>query len=204
MNKKHIIAICISGVFITVLEMAICFFFFPKYICQTINIVNTSEIVEESWFKVSEKMSLSEEFNPNYQYLECINIHVGENEEGNLLLGRLTDEKGKVLEEHIMKAKKGFVSFQIQRWVSKEKKYVFLVEGCEGNKGEIPITFGETVVGSVEHISSWVGDDISKGVLWTQYVYHTYSKKLLLAWFFVFMTISFMILDTFWKKYFVK
>lgn len=196
MNKKYVVCVCACAILMGLSGMAISFYFFPKYICETVYMVNTSELEKQNWVEISEETSLSEEFIPKQKYLECINIHVGENEEGNLLLGKLTDENGKVLEEHTIEAESGFVEFKVQQWVSTEKKYTLFIAGHKGNKGGVPVTFGETVKGPIENISSWEGDVESKGTLWTQFVYHTYSRKLLVAWFLILFAISFLVIET--------
>lgn len=198
MNKRQKWQFYMEAFILALLFTCTCFYFFPQYICTTVYLVNASEVAGEDWKNIWEDSTFTEEFIPKQKYLTSIGFHVGENEEGNLLLGKLCDISGKVLAEHIVKAEKGFVTFEIQKWVDTDEKYTFSVTGHESNTGVVPITFGETVKGSEEHVLSWEDGIASRGNLWTQYVYSTYSKKLLLLWFAAFLVVSFWIMEIVW------
>lgn len=204
MNKKQGMLLCVEVLFLTLLFTAICFYVFPQYICCTVYWANASEIGAEDWENIGSGMTLAEEFIPQQKYLASINIHVGEVGKENLLIGKLCNAKGKVLEEHILEAKKGYVNFEVQRWVRTDEEYIFLLTGHEDNKEAVPVSFGGAVEGPAEHVLSRVDGVANEGNLWTQYVYNTYSKKLLALWFMAFLVVSFWIMETcrsFMKRY---
>lgn len=196
MNKKQGILLCVGAFFLALLFTGICFYAFPQYICCTVYWANASEIEAEDWKDIGSGMTLEEDFVPQQKYLASINIHVGECEKDTLLIGKLCDAKGKVLTEHTLEAKKGYVTFEMQRWVSTEEKYTFLLTGHGDNKEAVPVSFGGAIKGPAEHVLSRVDNVADEGSLWTQYVYNTYSKKLLAFWFLAFFAVAFWILET--------
>lgn len=200
MNKKQKGLICAGAFLLAVLFMAICFLFFPRYLYQAVYWVDTSEITGESHTGVPAGGILMEEFIPQKDYLENINIHVGEGAEGNLLIGRLSDHEGKVLEEHTMEAGNGYVSFPVQRHVKTDETYTFSIMGHEDNNGIVPVAFGTVVEGPAEHVASWENGSAGSGTLWTQYVYNACSRKLLAVWFIAFLAAAFWILETVCKR----
>ena len=96
MNKKRGVFILVCAV-IALICTAICFCFFPQYICQNVYIENVSGITGQSWFGVSEEISVMEEFIPQQKFLGSIIIYVGEIEKDISLQGKLVDSKGKIL-----------------------------------------------------------------------------------------------------------
>lgn len=199
MNKKQKGLFCAGAFLLAFFFMVICFWFFPQYLYQTVNWVDTSEITGESQTDIPVGVTLAEEFIPQKNYLENINIHVEESAEGNLLIGRLSDHEGRVLEEHIMEASSGYVSFEVQRHVKTDETYTLSIMGHEGNNGTVPVTFGTAVEGPAEHVVSWEDGDVSSGVLWTQYIYNACSRKLLAVWFVAFLALAFLFLETICK-----
>ena len=199
MNKKQKGLFCAGAFLLAFFFMVICFLFFPWYLYQAVYWVDTSEITGESQADVPAGGTLAEEFIPQKNYLENVNIHVEESAEGNLLIGRLSDHEGRVLEEHIMEATSGYVSFEVQRHVKTDETYTFSIMGHEGNIGTVSVTFGTAVEGPMEHVVSWENGDVSSGALWTQYIYNACSRKLVAVWFIAFLALAFLILETICK-----
>lgn len=200
MNKKQKLLFCAEAFLLAIFFMAICFWFFPRYLYQAVYWEDSSEITGESRTDLPAGVVLREMFIPQKEYLENINIHVEETAEGNLLIGSLSDHKGRVLEEHTMEARSGYVSFPVQRHVKTDEIYTFTIMGHRYNEGVVPVTFGVAVEGPAEHVESWEKGSVSDGVLWTQYVYNACSKKLLAVWFIAFLALASWILETIWKS----
>lgn len=200
MNKKQKGLFCAGAFLLAIFFMVICFWFFPRYLYQAVYWVDTSEITGDGHVDVPVGGTLAEEFIPQKNYLENINIHVGDCAEGNLLIGRLSDHEGRILEEHTMEARGGYVSFEVQRHVKTDETYILSIMGYEGNNGTVSVAFGTTVEGPAEHVVSWENGSESSGVLWTQYVYNACSRKLLAVWFIVFLAAAFWVLETICKR----
>lgn len=201
---KGLIPLLIFGIVISVVGTCIIYRQFPQFLCYAIYDVKASDLYESGNRQMVPGDSLEESFVPGFDYLTAVRIHVerdGIEEADNIVIGRLINAKQKVLAEASFMPKDEFFEFEFDRWVDTGEEYKLQIVFPEDNATAITTTFGPADIGPDEHRALYVNGVQDDGAIYTEYVYGTYSKKLLAFWLLIFFLGGMMIGDAvFYKK----
>lgn len=177
--------------------------FLPKYLFQSVYIVHESGIGGESELtKIEENTQYTEYFYPTEPYLKSIVLHMGSTGEEPRNLDRnmtvnmkLLRDDGKVLAQSNLPLEAvgglAYQEFSLESWVGVGKEYRALITFPE--RSDLHITASKEEIGPEEHSALLINGEKSEETLYMQYLYGTYSKKLLMLWFLVFFVGIFMI-----------
>ena len=194
----------IFGIVIGVLGTFLVYRQFPQFLCYTVYDVTQSDLNEKANHNMEPGTNLVEHFVPRNNYLMGVRIHVerdGIEEEENIVIGRLLNSDGKVLVESSFKPQDEFFEFEFDKWVDTEEQYQFEIFFPEENATAIATTFGPPDIGPDEHRALYIEGVCAEEAIYAEYVYGTYSRKLLAFWFLVFFLGGMMIGDSiFYKK----
>lgn len=174
--------------------------FFPQYLCYAVYDVHESNLYQKQDKAVEPGSLFSEYFTPQNSYLKSMVLNVSrtssqeekeaDDARGNLgdfVDGQLLDSSGKILaESKIMLTdiqENTFCTFSFETWVDTGQQYQLSVSFPESP--DLMITFGAEDSGPSEHNALMINGTESKDNLYLQYVYGSYSKKLLLFWFLI-------------------
>lgn len=175
--------------------------FFPQYLCYAVYDVHESNLDQRQDKAVEPGSRFSEYFTPQNSYLKSMVFNAGrivsqEEQEaddangnlGDFVDGKLLDSSGKILaESKIMLTdirENTFCTFNFETWVDTGQQYELSIVFPDSQ--DLMITFGSEDSGPSEHNVLMINGAESKDNLYLQYVYGSYSKKLLLFWFLIF------------------
>lgn len=172
---------------------------FPQYLYYHIYDEHSSSLADEKLEILSDAEYL-ENFVPTCQYLKSIAIKPAYDElkEETMIQYKLTDGegndvvKGAILLPKVMNTE--YIVLKIEKGVIPGDTYslLFNVEGSES----VEILCSKEQIGPREHVS-FCKDGVKQEInIFAKYTYGTYSKKLLLLWFVMFFSVSFMICES--------
>lgn len=193
-----LIQLLIFGMVIGVVGTCMVYRQFPQFLCYAVYDVKASDLYQKDNQEMAPGSSLTESFVPRYDYLTAVRIHVereGIEEAENVVIGRLLNAEQKVLAESSFRPQDEFFEFEFNKWVDTEKEYKLEIVFPEENDTAIETTFGPADIGPDEHRALYVDGAYADAALYTEYVYGTYSKKLLAFWFLIFFLGGMMIGD---------
>lgn len=176
---------------------------FPQFLCYAVYDVCASDLYQREDRLMEPGSSLVEAFVPRYPYLTGIRIQVdraGSGDHGNVIIGRLLDPGRKTLAESRFAPEDAFFEFRFDRWVRVGEEYRLEVIFPEENKTAVPTTFGPKDIGPEEHRALYIDGEKAGQAVYAEYIYGTYSKKLLAFWFFVFFLGGTLLGDTVWSR----
>lgn len=189
-----LIKILIFGIVIGVLCTWLVYWRLPQLLCYAVYDVCGSDLYQKEDREMDPGTYLVEHFVPRYRYLTGVYIHVNQNDSGNIVIGRLLDSRQRVL------AESGFAPgdeyFKFDQWVSTEEEYQLEIMFPGGNGGAVTTTFGPEDIGPDEHRALYVNGERVGEAVYAEYIYGTYSRKLLAFWFLVLFLGGMMIGDT--------
>lgn len=202
LKNKIFINACISGG-IGLVGCIVVYTLFPQLLCRVVQDVHASNLYQKQQMSVDENISYTECFVPQqYSYIKNIILHVVNAEQGkengdmedddqfNLHANmELTDDLGRVLIKKkytFLGMNEAFIEFPIEKWVIPGKSYKFKVTFTSNVK--VYLTCGPADIGPDEHQVLEIDGEKSEKALYMEYVYGTYSKKLLLFWFCAFFS----------------
>lgn len=181
---KHLIKELIVAAIFTILATAFLYFIYPSALYRITYDVHESDLYEQSQASVSPGAVLRETFCPRSSYVRSIGIHVDYKNSTDTLTGILYDSSGK----RIARATLHKMTFRFDKRLDTTKHYTLEIIASPQNQEDILLTFGPSGIGPSEHISFEGSKDAR--IPYTEYVYGTYSKKLLSAWLVCFFTIG--------------
>ena len=191
--------ILIFGIAIGVLCTGLVYRCLPQYLCYVVYDVCESDLYQKENREMEPGAVLVEHFVPRYRYLTGICIHVDRKSSrgnGNIVIGRLLDSKQRVLAESSFAPEEPFFEFEFNRWVSTEEEYQLEIIFPEENGSAVMTTFGPEGIGPDEHRTLYVNGERTGEAVYAEYIYGTYSRKLLAFWFLIFFLGGMMIGDT--------
>ncbi len=195
---KGLIPLLIFGIVVSVVGTCIIYRQFPQFLCYAIYDVKASDLYESENRQMVPGDSLEECFIPRLDYLTAVRIHVerdGIEEADNIVIGRLLDSKQKVLAEADFAPQDEFFEFEFHKWVDTKEEYKLQIVFPEENATAVATTFGPADIGPDEHRTLYVNGVQDDSAIYTEYVYGTYSKKLLAFWLLIFFLGGMMIGD---------
>ncbi len=185
-NIKTGLLLLIGAAFFGMIFTAVLYGFFPQYLCYAVYDVSEGGFYQREELELAPGTWVTEYFVPQNKYLTGVSIGVVREENQNVLVGRLSDSGGEILEERRFALTEVDYEFPFQRWVKPGEQYRLDILFPEENQSSVTIIAGEENMGAVEHISSYIGELPLENALGISYVYGTYSRKLLVFWFLVF------------------
>lgn len=189
----------IFGIIFGMLCTGLVYWRFPRFLCYAVYDVSESDLYQKENREMAPGTCLVEYFVPRYRYLTGVHIHVNQKrkeDSGNIVTGRLLDSKQRVLAQSGFAPEDEFFEFKFNRWVSTDEEYQMEIIFPEENGSPVITTFGPEDIGPDEHRALYMNGERSGEAIYAEYVYGTYSRKLLAFWFLVFFLGGMMIGDT--------
>lgn len=193
--KKGLL-LSVTGFLFGVIFTGIVYRFFPQYLCYAVYGVSESDLYQKEELEMRPGMRLTECFVPQNRYLMKISVGAVRGDSDGVLIGRLSDGQGKVLEECQFALPDLVYEFPFQTWVEPGQQYQLDILASEKNQSAVRIVLGPEDSGAAEHVSSYADGRAVDRVPAIGYIYGTYSRKLLAFWFIVFFLGGFMIGET--------
>ena len=184
------------GLISAILCTCVIYFFFPQYLCYAVFAVNTSDLYQKEDRDIYPGAKFVEYFSPQSNYLTGIGINVLRENREDVVVGRLLDDRQRVLAESQFTLQDVSYEFEFNKWVKPGERYLLEIVFPEENENAITTTFGPVDIGPNEHVALYVGDNQMEEALYTRYIYGTYSKKLLAFWFLVFFLCGMVVGET--------
>lgn len=178
--------------------------FFPQFLCYTVQDVHVSELYDQQELELLENVRYTEYFVPTGDYIKSIYINLRGNTQGDetLISATLLREGGNVIARSKFKIEDiqdtAFREFSIEKWVDVGQVYRFVID-FPADAG-VSVTFGPEDIGPEEHIRGELDGRNDGGVMYMQYAYGSYSRKLLAFWFLAFTVSACLIGDCFLDK----
>jgi len=196
-NKwRKLALLAAGGIVFSVVSTGIMYRFFPQYLCYAVYGVSDGELYQAEEKGMAPGTLLTECFVPQNGYLTGVSVGVRREENDNMVIGRLLDGQGKVMDECYFTLKAIDYSFLFNEWVEPGQQYKLEILFPESNQSAVMVIFGPEGSGADEHIISYVEGNPSDKELYAGYIYGTYSRKLLAFWFIVLFVGGFMIGET--------
>ncbi|MCH5343496.1 MAG: hypothetical protein J1E64_05600 [Acetatifactor sp.] len=177
---------------------------FPQYLCYTVQNVHASELYDRQDLELSKAVRYMEYFTPTGDYIKSIFINLRGNTQNDetRVSGTLLEEGGNVIARSNFEVgdiqDSAFREFSIEKWVNAGQVYQFVVDFPAD--ADVSVTFGPEDIGPEEHVSGELDGRNDEGVMYMQYSYGSYSRKLLAFWFLVFTVSAYLIGDCFLFK----
>lgn len=191
-----LIKMFIFGMIIGVACTCVLYRFFPQYLCYAVYDVGGDRLSDIENREVNPGTGLTEYFTPNHVFLTGIIVNAQRQDSEDVIECRLFNSRRKLLAEDMFTLRDPSYEFRFNKWVTPGETYQLEITLPESNTGAIITTFGTAEIGTSEHISSYMDDVQTQDTLYIQYVYGTYSRKLLAFWFLMFFLGGIMIWDT--------
>lgn len=195
--------IMIMGIALGVLGTFLVYWQFPQFLCYTVHDTSQSDLYQKISHEMEPGTNLVEHFVPRNKYLTAVRIHVKreENEgEEDIIIGRLLNAEKQVLAESSFRPQDEFFEFKFHKWVNTTKEYQMEIIFPKENSHAITTTFGPSDIGPSEHRALYIGDVCSEETIYAEYIYGSYSRKLLAFWFLIFFLGGIMIGDALFCK----
>ena len=170
----------------TLLTTVILYTCFPHLLYRLTYDVYESDLYESRSREVYAGECFTQTFSPKYPFVMAIGLNVERKNRTDEIIGRLYDDSGKLIAEDSFNLMDENYNFSFMKRLDTDKTYKLEVLISENNKNPINLILGLEDTGSSEHISFEDSDEISGEILYTQYIYGTYSKKLMALWMLVF------------------
>ena len=170
----------------TLLATAILYICFPHLLYRLTYDVYESDLYESRSREVYAGESFTETFSPELPFVMAIGLNVERRNRTDEIIGRLYDDSGKLIAEDSFNLIDVDYNFSFMKRLDTDKTYKLEILISENNKNPINLTFGPEDIGPSEHISFEDSGEMSEEILYTQYIYGTYSKKLVALWMLVF------------------
>lgn len=199
-NKIKIILLCVAvSTIVSSIAGFVIIRCFPQYLYYHIYDEHSSSLADEK-LEILSDAEYVENFVPTCQYLKSIAIKPAYDElkEESMIQYKLTDGegndvvKGAILLPKVMNTE--YIVLKIEKGVIPGDTYslLFNVEGSES----VEILCSKEQIGPQEHVN-FCKDGVKQEInIFAKYTYGTYSKKLLLLWFVMFFSVSFMICES--------
>ena len=191
--KGFFVLLGVSGV-LAFLGAYVVYKFFPQYLCYVVYDVSEADLYEKEEKAVASGAQYTEYFVPQNAYLKSIIVSMGvktaksDMDDGQYVAASLVDEENNVLAESKLwveaSDKLSFCEFEIERWVDSEGVYGLVLEFSDS--GGVFVTFVPSDAGPQEHQRLIYENEVLGENIYLQYVYGSFSKKLLAMWFLVF------------------
>lgn len=195
-NWKKLFLLVLCGIVFSALSTGIIYRFFPQYLCYAIYAVSKGNAYQSEEKEMVPGTSLTEYFSPQNRYLAGVSIGVKREENDNAVTGRLLDEQGKVMAESQFTLQDVDYTFEFHEWVKPGQHYILEILFPESNQSTIMMVFSSEDSGTDEHIGSYIDGNPSGEEPYVEFIYGTYSRKLLAFWFIVLFVGGFMIGET--------
>jgi hypothetical protein len=179
---KKTVGIYFFSIVFAVTATIILYEFFPQFLYKMTYDVHESNLYAKEVREVAPGEAFTETFSPQLSFLTAVGIHIVRERSDDKVVGRLYDEAGKLIAEESFMLKDVDYRFSFMRRLDTDKTYSFEIFFPENNENSMEVTFGPEGIGPSEHISFSENGEASENIIYMQYVYGTYSKKLLALW----------------------
>lgn len=197
---KNMAVILLSAAVFTAAAMLILYLCFPQFLYQLTYDVHESDLYEREVREVLPGSVFTEVFTPAQPFVRAIGLHVERESTDDELVGRLYDESGKLIAEDSFRLRNVEYAFDFKKRLDTDKTYRLEILVSEHNANPVRLTFGSEDIGPEEHVSfqssessaeerntdDMAGSAPRTEILYMQYIYGTYSRKLLGLWVLVF------------------
>lgn len=197
---KNMAALLLFAAVFAAAATGILYLCFPQFLYQLTYDVHESDLYEREVREVLPGTAFSEVFSPAQPFVKAIGLHVERESTDDEIVGRLYDESGKLIAEDSFRLRNVEYAFDFRKRLDTDKIYQLDIIVPEYNENPVRFTFGPEDIGPGEHISFQNGGadagtenaDIQDRstqhteILYMQYIYGTYSRKLLGLWVLVF------------------
>lgn len=192
----ELIRLFMFGVIIGGICTCILYYIFPQFLCYTVYVVTESSLSEIENRAVNPGTCLAEDFTPQYNFLTGIIISVRREDSDDIIVGKLYNDKQRLLAEDQFTLHDSSYEFGFYQWVTPGEMYRLEITFPEKNNNAVVTTFGSEDIGTLEHISFYIDGARRQDAFYIQYVYGAYSRKLLAFWFLAFFLSGISIGDT--------
>lgn len=189
MSWKSVAALLLFGAAFTVAATLILYLCFPQFLYQLVYDVHESDLYEREVREVPPGTVFTETFSPAQPFVKAIGLHVERKSTDDEITGKLYDESGRLIAEDSFRLRNVEYAFDFRERLDTDKTYRLEIIVSEHNENPVRLTFGPEGIGPGEHIS--FGSD--GNILYMQYIYGTYSRKLLALWALVFAVAGLML-----------
>lgn len=192
---KNGAAMLLSAAVFTAAATLILYLCFPQFLYQLTYDVHESDLYEREVREVLPGTVFKETFSPAQPFVKAIGLHVERKSTDDEIVGRLYDESGKLIAEDSFRLRNVEYAFHFRKRLDTDKTYQLEIVVSEHNENPVRLTFGPEDIGPGEHVSFQSGGAAGE-ILYMQYIYGTYSKKLLGLWVLVFAVAGLMTVES--------
>lgn len=205
-SRRTLASLLILSFIIALLGAAVLYKVFPETLFKIVYIVHESGGTEEELISknIERNSQYIEYFHPEESYLKSIVLHMGclgdssQDSNRNMAVNiKLLKNDGTILTEKnlLLESMKGLRSQEIsvESFVETGQEYRILITFPDS--GNLFITAGLKEIGPGEHVRLIINGEKAEETLYIQYIYGTYSRKLLMMWFLVFFATVFFIAE---------
>ena len=181
--------IVMTGLIMAALGTGIVYWKLPQFLCYAVYDVKQSDLYQKEERGLEPGTKLQEYFVPTNRYLKAVRIHVdraSSKGQNNIIRGRLLDSKQKRLASASFMPEDEFFQFKFNTWVNTEREYQLQIDFPAENGSAVVTTFGPGDIGPEEHRKLYINGEQAEDAVYAEYVYGTYSKKLLVFWMLIF------------------
>ncbi len=209
---KNLAALLLFAAIFTVVATGILYFCFPQFLYQLTYDVHESDLYEQEVREVLPGTVFTEVFSPEQPFVRAIGLHVKRESTDDEIVGRLYDESGKLIAQDSFRLRNVEYAFDFRKRLDTGRTYQLEILVPEHNENPVKLTFGPEGIGPGEHIFFQRGGiagenqnadirdadvrhvaDSQSEILYMQYIYGTYSRKLLGLWVLVFAVTGLML-----------
>ncbi len=203
---KNTAALLLFAAVFTVAGTGVLYLCFPQFLYQLTYDVHESDLFEREVRDVLPGTVFTEEFSPALPFVRAIGLHVERESTDDGIVGRLYDESGKLIAEDSFRLRNVEYAFDFGKRLNTDKTYRLEITVPEYNKNPVRLTFGPEDIGPGEHSSFRNGaafgenekadgqeGSLQQEIPYMQYIYGTYSRKLLGLWVLVFAVTGLML-----------
>ena len=200
-NIKYAVKIGISSFVLSMIAMAVLYFFFPKLFCNHVYDVHTNYGMGEEHKPGEWHGEYREIFVPSYNYID-VYLHCEQQIENYQVTVQLLNEQEKTIKKETVtiSSQTGtyILAFEIEKWVQAGNTYKLVLSMGDTEPAFMPLCSYEYK--TPEHVSLLMDNKETEDNLCLQYIYGTYSKKRLLLWLPAFYIASFYLYNILCKK----
>lgn len=195
-NRIHPVKVLLIATLFMIFATLILVWACPKALYRLTYDVHTSDLYEKQEREIAPGSVLRETFRPQSSFIRSIGLHAARSTSPDSLQCILYNESGKSIARSSFCLQDETYAFTIDKRLDTSKQYVLEITAPTSNQETITLTFGPADIGPSEHISFEASYEVSpedgenQQLLYMEYIYGTYSKKLLAVWMLCFFTIG--------------
>lgn len=208
---KTMLILSVFAIVVAGFGTALVYKVFSQYLFYEIYNVSESIMTTPQDREITAGTQYDEYFIPQSDYIKTIGININQvatlelndNPESYRIIGILKDETGATIKEtcYTIKAEdvreRIYCRFNFETWVKTGRQYRLSIVFPQNQN--VSVTFGGDTGHPAEHVALRAdGSEIAEA-MYLQFIYGTYSKKILLLWFMVFFLTAYWIGQIIWE-----